>query len=976
MQRTIVSALPRGLGARQSAVIVATSGAAEQLRRTTEDLVLDGPDAACILPDLITRDGLYLRLHERLPHAPPLLTRFERAVLLRRAAEDAQHDGVEAPFRLRPGLVAEILGFYDELRRRGRTAASLDRHVGEPLEAGYETDRGAVRLLQQTRFLSATFAAFERRVADSGRIDEHLLRALLLAETSPAAFRHIVVAVADQAGDPRGLWPADFDLLSRLAGLERLDVVATERVLAAGWHERVHDALPGIEDVRVADASAPPVLLAPASGLDVEPQSYFLCRDREEELVEAARWIKRRAPEPDDAGGQPLDRTAVVFQRPLPYLYLARQVFPAANIPYQAQDALPLASEPFSAALDLVFAAAAEDASRTAIVELLSSPHWRFRDPADPHRPLSRQDVASLDRILQESKYLGGWDRLQDLAAIAEVKGAAASPESGRWRRALPALSAAVSLRPALAPLGQAPTVSGQIAAVIGFVQTFGSVPSGAEPGSESLLRTREAVMAALVALADAHSRFDDRAVPLTELIATLRRWIEGQTFAPRTGQEGVQLLDAPAALFSNVEAVRVVGLVETDWPEPSAGNIFYPASLLRELGWTPESDRRRASRARFQDLLRLAAREVSVSSFTLEEDTLVPPSPFLEDVAGSGLAVRRVATRPAARNFVHEALSLAPVVPEAVSGRAAQWLELRLARTPQIDPRYRGTVGPRLPDVYAVSRVERYVECPFKYFAGQILKLEEEREDESGLTPQERGLLLHGVFEAFFTAWREKGHRAVTAGNLGDAVALFEEVAETHLLALPEGDRALERTYLLGSAASPGLATRAFAFEIEQGVDVIERLLEHPFDGTFRFSGGDVSRDLRIRGKADRIDLLVDGTLRVVDYKLGRAPKPSRALQLPVYGACAAQQLQNRHGRTWSIGRAGYLAFKEKNPFVDLGGRAGNPDEALKEGQARFIAAIAGIEAGEFPPSPDEAWTCTRCGFPHVCRKDYVGDE
>ena len=39
----------------------------------------------------------------------------------------------------------------------------------------------------------------------------------------------------------------------------------------------------------------------------------------------------------------------------------------------------------------------------------------------------------------------------------------------------------------------------------------------------------------------------------------------------------------------------------------------------------------------------------------------------------------------------------------------------------------------------------------------------------------------------------------------------------------------------------------------------------------------------LRLRGKADRIDLLDDGTLRIVDYKLGRAPKPGRALQLPV---------------------------------------------------------------------------------------------
>ena len=44
---------------------------------------------------------------------------------------------------------------------------------------------------------------------------------------------------------PHGLWTADFDLLSRLPGLDRVDVVATEALLATGFHERLHDLLPG-----------------------------------------------------------------------------------------------------------------------------------------------------------------------------------------------------------------------------------------------------------------------------------------------------------------------------------------------------------------------------------------------------------------------------------------------------------------------------------------------------------------------------------------------------------------------------------------------------------------------------------------------------------------------------------------------------------------------------------------------------------
>jgi RecB family exonuclease len=210
---------------------------------------------------------------------------------------------------------------------------------------------------------------------------------------------------------------------------------------------------------------------------------------------------------------------------------------------------------------------------------------------------------------------------------------------------------------------------------------------------------------------------------------------------------------------------------------------------------------------------------------------------------------------------------------------------------------------------------------------------------------------------------------------NMAEALARFEGIAETRLAALPESDRALERTHLLGSAAAPGLAERAFAFEVEHGGEVIERLLEHELEGAFLFSADAGPRTVRLRAKADRIDLMADGTLRVIDYKLGKAPKPGRALQLPIYGLCAQQSLAGRHGRTWTLGRAGYVAFREKNSFVALGGSS-SLDEAVAAGQVRLLTAIDAIERGEFPPNPDEPFICTRCGYATVCRKDYVGDE
>jgi RecB family exonuclease len=674
-------------------------------------------------------------------------------------------------------------------------------------------------------------------------------------------------------------------------------------------------------------------------------------------------------------GGAPsADDTAVVFQRPLPYLYLARQVFAGANLPYHALDSLPLAVEPFVAALDLVFTFALAEGSRASLVALLRSPHWSFEDGG---RPVGSGEVEAADALLQELKYHGGFERLSQIAADA---GERADVEGGRrrriglWARAAGALRGALEAARELQALANAGSASAQIRALVAFVRGHERLPTPSDPWHARHLRARAAVLAALESLGEAHERHDDQPLSVAELSASTRRWIEGQTFAPRTGSGGVRLLDAAAAMYADVRDLRLVGLVDADWPERGPRNIFYPASLLAQLGWPAESARLAAARARFQDLLTLPSARLSLHTFTLEEDAIVPASTFLEDVEAAGLPIERVPPLPDVRVFAHEALAEDPVAPEAAGPEAAAWLALRTSRTPATDASFRGTTGGWSQPTFAVSHVERYLECPFKYFAAHVLRLPEEREDESGLTPQEQGQFLHEVFQAFFSVWHASGRRAVTTTNVSDALALFERVTDEQLLSLAEADRALARTHLLGSAVAPGLAERAFAFELEQGGEVLDRLLEFELEGRFEFKAAGVTRAIALRAKADRIDLMSDGTLRVIDYKLSRAPKQARALQLPIYGVCAEQHLRGRHGRDWTLGCAGYIAFKEKNPFVPLG--RGSLSEAVADGQARFLDTVAAIESGAFPVNPEEPYRCQWCAYPTVCRKDYVGDE
>ena len=264
----------------------------------------------------------------------------------------------------------------------------------------------------------------------------------------------------------------------------------------------------------------------------------------------------------------------------------------------------------------------------------------------------------------------------------------------------------------------------------------------------------------------------------------------------------------------------------------------------------------------------------------------------------------------------------------------------------------------------------------PFKYFAAHVLRLPEERADESGLTPQERGQFLHAVFERFFREWQAAGRGSITTENLADAVSAFEAIAERQLETLPESDRALERTYLLGSAAAPGLAERAFAFEIEQGGEVIERLLEHELEGTFAFQGAErrsVGPTPR-KGGSNRFDGRRHHPHRRLQADARRRSRRERCSCRSTASARSRRSRDAISGRGRSAVPATSRSAKRMRSCRSV--RSDKLNEALAAGQERLLGAVDGIERGEFPPDPEEPFLCTRCAYSTVCRKDYVGDE
>jgi RecB family exonuclease len=945
------------LAARHRLVIVPTHAAAAHLLRTVEQRRLQARAGAVLLPTFATVAELPLRLAERLADVVTPVDAARREVLLGVVCRDVRAAGVEPPFQLRPGLVAEALRFYDQLRRNRRDVDALERLVLGILEPGAAVDRGAARLVMQTRFLVAAFREFERRCAERGWVDEHALRTLALDGTAAAPWEQIVIAVGDAGRDPHGLALADWDLLARVPALRQLDVVVTDTMLAGAFHERIHELLPGIEEVRV-DA---PVVDAPRLRVPAGDRPYWTARDREEEVAGFARWA-RAAVRAHDV--EALDEMALVVRQPLPYVYLAREVLRSGGVPCQTFDALPLAGEPFAAALDLLFSFVSGNFARVPSIALLGSPHFRFLDGGEPLWPVS---IAALDRALSDAGYLGDVDALERL-----VSGwIAAPPARGSVARALPAGRALLSLARELSPLRAEGPAGALLERVLAFLAAHEHLPGPDDPLRTRQLRARGAVVAILGSLRDAYQEIDSRPVTFDEVAGLVRRWIEAHTFAPRSGETGVHLVDAESAKFGDFRCVQLAGLVDGEWPERPRRNVFYSPGILRELGWPADKDRLDASRAAFADLLTLPASLVALSTFTLENDAVVAPSTLLDEAHRLALVTVAAAVTPL-RVFEHEALALDPMSLEALDPDRRAMAAFRVGAIAADADQRRGTTGRHSAPAYSLSALERYQDCPFKFFAADVLKLEEAPEDETALSPRARGRFIHEVFQRFFEAWPGP----ITPARFDEARACFVEVAEQMLTSLPEADAAIERARLFGSAISTGIVDIVLGLEAERPAPIVERRLEYRLEGGFSLGSGS-GREVFLKGVADRIDILDGRRLRVVDYKSGSAPNPRRALQVPIYALCAQERLAAEQPGAWEVDEASYIAFTGRRSHVAVVRSDASDREApLAAARDRLFEVIDGIERGEFPPRPHDPIICTWCAYASVCRKDYVGDE
>ena len=271
-------------------------------------------------------------------------------------------------------------------------------------------------------------------------------------------------------------------------------------------------------------------------------------------------------------------------------------------------------------------------------------------------------------------------------------------------------------------------------------------------------------------------------------------------------------------------------------------------------------------------------------------------------------------------------------------------------------------------------SGLETLGKCPLQWFYKYGLGLrppqDPEYDAEAWLDALQRGALLHEVFEVFAKAYLGRQAAIVEAAASATLEAITQATIDKWCVVVPPPSDSV------CAAESAELHRSARAFlqmereALERGEAATWTAIEYGFGDSTRaqYLLTDGS-SIALIGRADRIDTMADGSLRVVDYKTGKPThyRPSaraaaynggRLLQPALY----AEAIGNEMRRTVS-------RFEYRFP-TDRGGNEIIPFDAAALADTRGVVTslVDHVRTGRFLPTND-ANDCKNCDFGSICR-------
>lgn len=486
-------------------------------------------------------------------------------------------------------------------------------------------------------------------------------------------------------------------------------------------------------------------------------------------------------------------------------------------------------------------------------------------------------------------------------------------------------------------------------------------------------------------------------------------------------GKNRVQVYDAVMALPKEYKVVFVAGLLERVFPQVLTEEPLFKDEerrVMNEKGIVLEERASRIAGERYFFYMALTrSREkvyLSYPLFDMEERPCLP-SFFIEevrkcferDIPSKTKALGDFLPAPEEWETEKEAMrGLAEIlggqrcgaeVKKAAKAAMRDWIErpdfkevLKWAERDELqaainDPRIVKAFSENR-ETFSATRLERMAACAFRYFASEILELEEPTE---GREASQMGDILHKTLEAYFKSLTVKARKTGSyVGDLArmtsDLKAFFGPIAEKSPLSrgrpyrfnmqLAVMKKALE---LFAETEKELFEKRGFvasAFELRFGYG------EKSEPGFLKISSA--TGMVRIRGQIDRLDVSPDGKSAVVtDYKLSRRPsvhgklEEGLELQLPIYLLAArrllgydvlgAEHRYLKQGKTHGIYRDDAKKMLGLHPLNKTYTQEAF-ETLLADTEERIQNLVARVRKADITV---KSKSCTFCHFSPVCR-------
>lgn len=423
-----------------------------------------------------------------------------------------------------------------------------------------------------------------------------------------------------------------------------------------------------------------------------------------------------------------------------------------------------------------------------------------------------------------------------------------------------------------------------------------------------------------------------------------LGRTLERFTFQPPAAQHNVQLMTLAQSALQRFDAVVIAGCSTDQLPGKPAGQAFFNQAVRCELGLSTWQDSLYLKLHHFRRALE-SAPAVLLSGCREQDGEPVSPTPWLEMLE----TFHRLAYSDSLQD--HELSALRRALQGEREAMTADRTATALQQpSPALD-------GDRLPSYWTASSYQRLVDCPYRFFAADGLRLSAREEIREALQKADYGEYVHRILQAFHGPvknlpgpWRG----ALTPPRRQAAIELLTTISETVFGPAME-ENFLARGWLRRWLAYvPGYIDWAIDRDTHCQVQGVEQRLKRVLPDGVGF-----------KGRIDRIDRCGQHSA-VIDYKTGATPDQQavdsgEAVQLPCYALLSDAP----------VTRAEYLQF-ENNNVVDRVRLVDSELQALSLANGQRLGSLAeAIADQQGLPAWGDPDVCRYCEFDGICRRD-----